>query len=512
MTLTCTLPAVEISLGGARAGEAEQVLVAVRVARRLGLPAQCELVFRAARGSGAEFSRFPLGAPVTVRVTGFETDLFDGEVTSTAVSHDGSGAALLRVRAYDRLHRLRKRQNLQVFTDVTPVDIAVRLLGDAGVSVEADDPGPTLARVIHDRESDFDLLLGIMAAHGLHLDLDGTSARAVTLAGAGDPVELVLGRNLVEATLSANLHAARDEVVAIGWDPDLAERIEATADAAGTRPDVAVEPMLAAVEAGGSRYLLDGLAVTDTELAARAQASLDRAASSTVVVEGTAVGDPVLRPGSRVDVAGVAEDLSGTYVVTEAVHTLDATGFLTRFSTEPPEPPVDRAGSSLTMGEVTGVDDPEQRGRVKVRLPGLADADAGWMGVLCPGAGAQRGIVALPSVGDTVLVGLPRRTGAGVVLGSLFGAVSPPDPGIAGGAVRRWTLHSADGQAIVVDDEKHALTVRDRDGSLVRFAPGKVTLHSAADLDIQAPGGAIRIRAKTVDFLHAPDPETVEEG
>lgn len=512
MTLTCALPTVEISLDGARAAEAEQVLVAVRVARRLGLPSQCELVFRAARGSGAEFSRFPLGAAVTVRVTGVDRDLFDGEVTSTAVSHDGTGAALLRVRGYDRLHRLRKRQSLQVFTDVTPVEIATRLLGDAGVAVEAGEDGPVLARVIHDRETDLDLVLGVMAGHGLHLDVDGASARVVTLAGAGDPVALALGTNLVEATLRANLHAARDEVVAIGWDPDLLARIEATADVAATRPEVGVEPCLAAVETGGSRYLLDGLAVTDSELAARAQAALDRAASSTVVVEGTAVGDPALRPGARIEVTGVADDLCGRYVLTEAVHTVDATGFLTSFSTEPPAPPSELTGSSLTLGEVTEVDDPEQRGRVKVRLPGLADADAGWMGVLCPGAGAQRGIVALPSVGDTVLVGLPRRTGAGVVLGSLFGAVSPPDPGIADGAVRRWTLHSADGQAIVVDDEKHALTVRDRDGSLVRFAPGKVTLHSAADLDIQAPGGAIRIRAKSVDFLHAPDKESVEEA
>jgi phage baseplate assembly protein gpV len=124
--------------------------------------------------------------------------------------------------------------------------------------------------------------------------------------------------------------------------------------------------------------------------------------------------------------------------------------------------------------------------------------------VLCPGAGRGRGLVALPDVGDTVLVALPHSAPeAGVVLGALFGTIAPPDPGVAAGAVARWSLHTDDGQSIVFDDEAHSVRVQDRAGSFVELVPGSVKLHAAKDLVVEAPDGGITIRARSVDFEHA---------
>ncbi|WP_238434102.1 phage baseplate assembly protein V, partial [Micromonospora tarensis] len=163
--------------------------------------------------------------------------------------------------------------------------------------------------------------------------------------------------------------------------------------------------------------------------------------------EGVAEGDPALRPGRRIDLGGVPDPVSGAYVLTEVVHTVDGNGHLTHFSTVPPRtaaPPT--GGVVVTLGTVTDVADPDGLGRVRLTLPAYGDLDAGWLAVLCPGAGRGKGLVALPDPDDTVLVVLPGgEPAAGIVLGSLFGAVEPYDAGIDDGKARRWTMRTAGG-------------------------------------------------------------------
>ncbi|MGH3520320.1 MAG: phage baseplate assembly protein V, partial [Haloechinothrix sp.] len=241
--------------------------------------------------------------------------------------------------------------------------------------------------------------------------------------------------------------------------------------------------------------------------------ALDRRGQAAVTVTGVAAGDARLRAGGRIAVSGLAEPLAGEYVLTEAVHTVDAAGYLTTLSTAPPEiaaPPAE--GSAVTLGVVTEVDDPDNLGRVRVSLLSHGEADVGWLGVLCPGAGQDKGLVVLPDTGDTVLVCLPHGAVGGIVLGSLYGGIEPPDSGVHNGSVRRWSLRTADGQSVTVDDSAHRVTVADRAGSVVDLAPGQVTLHAATDLLIQAPGRAITVRARTVDFVHAPSSEAPPAG
>jgi hypothetical protein len=88
-----------------------------------------------------------------------------------------------------------------------------------------------------------------------------------------------------------------------------------------------------------------------------------------------------------------------------------------------------------------------------------------------------------------------------VVLGGLYGGDKPPDPGVDGGQIKRWSLHTADGQRLVFDDSAHTITFADRAGSTLSMAPGKVALHAETDLDITAPGKTITIKANAVEFV-----------
>jgi phage baseplate assembly protein gpV/phage protein D len=562
--------AVDVSVdGGQLPQELMRRLVSVRVAGRLAAPAQCELAFATWRGAAAELGIAPLGAAITVRLAGDPEALFEGEVTCIELVHDPDGHTVTRVRAYDRLHRLRKRQQLRVFTGVTAQDIAGELTEDLGIRVRADDAGPSWERVVQSRQTDFELLTEVTARAGLYPTLRGDELRLVSLSGDqprpmspsgdqprpmspsgdqprpmspsgdqprpmspsgdqsrlvprgdeprlaspggdGDAVELELGVNLLQARIEANLDRVSRGCTAVGWNTGSAEVIEEHAGTPRTGRRISLDPDPRDVGVDGELTLVDQPGRNPDEVAATAQAALDAAAGRAVTISGVTEGDARMHAGGVIDVRGVAEPVRGRYVLTEVVHTVDATGYLTAFSTEPPAsaPANQPAFNALTLGRVTDVDDPDRLGRVRVTLPAHGDADVGWLGVVCPGAGKGKGLVALPDVGDAVLVALPHGDPVGgLVLGSLYGAVEPPDPGVEDGNVKRWSLYSADGQTITIDDAEHRISLRDKTGSLLELAPGKLMLHAATDLTIQAPGRALTVRAKTVDFVHAPEPE-----
>ncbi|MER7335914.1 MULTISPECIES: contractile injection system protein, VgrG/Pvc8 family [unclassified Micromonospora] len=492
-------------------------LVSARVAARLDRPTQCEVALTTAPGAAALTPPVRTGASLELRLDGHPDALFAGEVTCVEVEYAADGAALLRVRAYDALHRLRRRQRLRVFEAVTAADLARELCRDVGLTVHAEADGPRLERLSQHRHSDLELLREVTGRAGLHMVADGDRLRLLTLEGHGEPVGLELGRGLHSLRLSTNLDTAGGESSALGWHPQRAEPISQQVATARSGRRIAADPDPADVGADGVRTAVDQPGRGDDELAALAQARLDARVAALVTAEGVAEADPALRPGRRIALTGVPAAVAGTYVLTEVVHTVDAAGQLTRFSTAPPPAPPagPPAPAVVTLGRVTDVADPEGLGRARVELPAYGGLDAGWLAVLCPGAGPGKGLVALPDPEDSVLVVLPGgEPASGIVLGALFGAAGAYDAGIDDGRARRWSLRTAGGQSIVVDDVARSLRLGTEGGSWLELTPELTTLHAATDLVLSAPGRAMVVRARSVDFLHAEateDPATATQ-
>ncbi|MCI4065776.1 phage baseplate assembly protein V [Micromonospora sp. R77] len=485
----------------------------IRVAARLGRPTQCELTLATALGAAALDPPVRPGATLDVCLDGHPDPLFTGEVTCVELAYAADGPALLRIRAYDPLHRLRKRQELRVFESVTAADLARELCADLGLTVDAQTDGPRLERLLQHRHTDLELLTEVTGRAGLHPVVDGDRLRLLTLDGYGEPVPLTLGRTVHTLRVAENLDRAGGESTALGWHPQRAEPLRQQATEARSGRRTALRPDPGDVGAAGGRTAVDQPGRSDDELAALAQAALDARVATLVTAEGVAEGDPALRPGRRIALTGVPEPVAGVYVLTEVVHTVDADGHLTAFSTVPPGPPPGPAPApaTVTLGTVTDVDDPDRLGRVRLTLPAYGELDAGWLAVVCPGAGRGKGIVALPDPEDTVLVLLPGgEPTAGIVLGSLFGAVEPYDAGIVDGRARRWSMRTGTGQSIVIDDDGRTLRLATDAGSFVELRPGLTTVHAAGDLVLSAPGRAMVVRARTVDFLRAESGEDAE--
>ncbi|HET8542676.1 MAG TPA: contractile injection system protein, VgrG/Pvc8 family [Anaeromyxobacter sp.] len=490
------LPALSLELGGAPLdAPAARALASVRVRQALSVPSVCELTWVDPPDEVGD-----VGARLVVRVADREPALFQGEVTAIELAYGASRQREVRLRAYDALHRLRKRQPVRAHVQVTVADLARELCADLGVSVACAEDGPLWPWFVQWRESDLDLLAGLAERSGLYLALRGDTLHLLTLEGEGGALPLAAGDDLLECAVEVNADPACRRVAAAGWDLHAVEAHSGRAERARVGRSVDAEAPPSAVGAGGERVLPDVIAPTPAHADAAAQAELDRRIAREVVLRGVAEGDPALRPGARVELRGVAPRLAGTYVVTEATHVLDARrGFLTELSTEPPPARPASASAGMTVATVSRVD--AGTGRVKVALTSFGDVETDWMQVLSPGAGADKGLAVLPDTGDLVVVLFARGEPAqGIVLGGLYGAKGPYDAGVEGGAVRRFTLRTPGGHVLRLDDDRRALRIEDARGSFVEMSPDEVRLRSRVPLFLEAPGQPVVIRGDRVDF------------
>jgi phage protein D/phage baseplate assembly protein gpV len=493
------LPQVLVEVDGLPLEEAAiNELAAVRVRQRLAAPAQCELAFH-----GPVETDLPRpGADLRVAVSGHDTRLFEGEVTAVEHVFGPDRDYSLVVRSYDALHRLRKRHQARAFVQTTVDSVANELAHDVGLDSQAAESGPVWQNIVQHNETDLELLVVLAARCGLYPVIRDGVLHLITLEGEGRSVELTLGEELLEARVELNGERAARSVKAMGWDPLRAETHEAEASSPRTGRDIGAEVDPTDVGGTGEVTLFGEYASDEAHAAALAQAELDARAAGEVTFWGVAEGDPELAAGTPVELSGLREELDGTYVLTDVTHTIEGTrGYLTELSSAPPDVRRRRTAASAALGEVTSVDDPDGRGRVRVGFPAHGDVESDWLGVVVPGAGGDRGIVALPDVGDRVLVAFAHEDPAtGVILGGLYGAGGPPDTGVANAAVRRFSMRTSGGQWITLDDENQRLRLEDVTGSSVELSPDQVTVHAAVDLTIEAPGRAVVVRAKTVDF------------
>jgi phage baseplate assembly protein V len=496
------LPALTVELGGTALPATElRSLSSVRVQQRLSLPTLCELIFVDPRGTLASQGVAP-GTTLRVSTAVQVEPLFTGEVTVIEYAHAAGGPREVRVRGYDLLHRLRKRQPVREHVQVTLQDVARELVAELGVSVEAATPGPLWRQLIQHGQSDLDFLLELADRCGVHVVLRDGVMRLVTLEGEGEPLPLLLGETLLEATVEVNGEPACREVSADGWDPLMARHHSARASQPRQGRRVGVEAPPGHLGSPGERALVNELAEGDSHAEAAAQAELDHRSAREVVLKALAEGDARLCPGTRVEVRGITAAVSGRYVLTAVNHVLDTQrGFVSELSSEPPPRRSRTRTSGATLGVVSRVDDPEGLGRVRATLPAYGGVETEWMQVLSAGAGAGRGLVMLPDVGDQVLLilvdGDPAR---GVVMGGLFGEHAPTDPGVESGAVRRYSVRTAEGHKLVLDDAGRTLRLEDGTGSYLELKPSGMRLHSKVPLEIEAPGQPVVIRGDSIDF------------
>jgi uncharacterized protein involved in type VI secretion and phage assembly len=162
---------------------------------------------------------------------------------------------------------------------------------------------------------------------------------------------------------------------------------------------------------------------------------------------------------------------------------------------------------------VTDIVDPDQQGRVKVRLPWSPDAGNGsyeaWARLATMMAGNNRGTWFIPDKNDEVLVafegGNPRRP---YVVGALWnGQDKPPEQMDGSGnnylktilsrqgvritlddttGATKLRLETPNGQSIVLSDADNSILAQDSNGNSIKMDASGVNIIATAQVKIQA--------------------------
>jgi uncharacterized protein involved in type VI secretion and phage assembly len=503
---------------------------------------------------------FTVGAKIRLKVQTSDPEgpqeLLSGEVTAVAVDLDRLGT-FTEVRGYDHAHRLFRGRRVAAYPNMTVADIVRKVAQRARIPAGKIDDVPGFGgrpdtQTCQDNVSDWDFLARLADAVGAQIAVRGgkldfelpekpADAPATTAKATADPLVLEAHRTLLGLRASVTAAEQVPEVQVRGWDYENKKEISATAipQTAGTEVP-GVDPVALAGKFGSPPFL--GAAAprrTQGEANATARALADRLGGACTELDGVAKGNPKLRAGTAVTLTGVGPPFSGKYTLSSTRHTFSAeVGYTTEFTVSGRQ---ERSLYGLVAGggrpsswpgvvpaQVTDVKDPRKLGRVKLKFPWLSPGfSSTWARTVHAGAGANRGALVLPEVGDEVLVGFEHGDfEAPYVLGGLHNGQDTVPPfarpvvdGTSGQvAVRGFvsrkghklefaeddgiTLASGDGKFVVRIDQKNqvvevtsgkSVTVKARSGVRIDAGTGplellgqKVVVRSQTDASVEA--------------------------
>jgi uncharacterized protein involved in type VI secretion and phage assembly len=511
------------------------------------LPDMFTLRFRDPDHTVLEKSGLKIGTKVRIfggRVGGAATILLIyGEVTALEAEIDETGTHVI-VRGYDVSHRLQRGVHTQTFVDTSEGEIVRRVAEAAGLELgEIEDPPTTQPFVSQANQTDYDFLRSRAREVGYDLAVrgnklyfqpptDSSTAPAVGTLQTADSLTLTFGANLT--SFSPRITAAEQvaEVEVRGWDPDQQQVVMATADASTTSVDVAngdLSPAsVANLFAPQSKLVVgDRPLRNDSDVQHVANAVAEQVGSVFAEAEGIAFGDPLLRAGTAVSIAGVGHPFDGKYTITASRHVIGAGGYRTYFTVSGRQERslLGLASIGETSGEpsaggapiygvviatVTGTDDPQNQGRVKLRFPWLSDEyQSDWARLVGAGAGQDRGIAFIPELDDEVLVAFERGdVRSPFVLGGLWsGMFAPPqaDHLRNGGSIEQRVIQSRLGHHITLSDVdgKDGIAMLSKDGSYgvsVKVGEDTVELKTPGCTVEMKVDGSVTVKGRTIEI------------
>ena len=480
--------------------------------------------------------------------------LVDGEVTSIEPVYDGADV-YLRIRGYDRGHRLTHGKATRTYGDGSPyglgigdADIVKKIASEAGLSAKCDAISLMAVKykyVMQYNQNDWDFLWTRANQLGYQIYVEGKNLH---FCPAGDsraktsPAKLDFGGNLTRFEPRVAAMGQITQTEAYGWDPSQKKNVSSTTmtelSLSGTKALANTIPanaqMKKAYSSSAKDMVIEPGASSVPQAKAYADAAFSRASSSFMQAYGELdEGDPFLVAGSTVVINGLGLRFSGKYYVTEAHHVFREGAHRTSFYVTGGVPntfrslilgpekehQLNRIGGVVT-GIVTSNNDPEKLGRVQVKYPWLpkmsgSELSSCWARLAFVGGGADRGIVFLPEVNDEVLLAFENGDmSSPFVLGVLYNGKDKPPKGIGElvdtgtKKVNERIIVSRSGHKVIFDDTagKEKITIQDKTGKnkieidstkneFKIISEGKLDLQSKGDLTVTTDG-KLTLKAK----------------
>ena len=463
--------------------------------------------------------------------------VFKGVVTLLGIRLS-DGVPMLEVTLKDKALCLTAPRHSRIWADSTDADAIQAILQSASLTADAvPSSGPSHKSLVQHEATDWDFILTRADALGHAVVVQDGALSLLPMDPSGAAVRtLTLGMDeIYDLDFEIDPTSQYTSLQSMVWDP--AElKAAAPADAQSLelpQSQMASQDLAAALRIGAA-HLSHMVPLPQDEAKAWASARMARARLALIRGRVSLNAWPDAALMQVAELAGFGDELDGRALITGIRHRLDDRGFTTdlQFGLSPEPVGLLEGIADMTAGgllpPITGLhtgtvidnQDPDNTGRVQVRIPAIAtDDESGiWARVLSPDAGKVHGFCFLPELDDEVLVGFlasdPRFP---VVLGRLFGSKNTLPDGFTDNKQKgivsakgvkitfaeadkpSVTIATPDKRSIVLDDDAQAITLSDGNGNKIVMDSNGITIESGKDLTLKA-SGAVKVTGNSIDL------------
>jgi phage protein D len=285
---------------------------------------------------------FAIGRSCEVKL-GYEDKLssvIKGEITGWEPEFSAARRAVLRVRGYDRRHRLMRGVKTRTFVKMKDSDIAQQIAGEANLTPDVVDTKIRHDYLFQNNQTNMEFLQERARSIQYELIVDDRTLRFRPVANTErEAMTLTMEHDLLEFYPRLSSFQQVSSVTVRGWSPKDKREIVGRAGSGeeesrmgGERSDTSTAPT-----AFGQQVttVVNRPVMTQEEADQLAKSRYRTIGLSLIRGDGVCWGRPELLPGTVIKVEGVGKRFGGQYYLTSVVHRYSPqTGYHTHFEFE----------------------------------------------------------------------------------------------------------------------------------------------------------------------------------
>jgi type VI secretion system secreted protein VgrG len=392
----------------------DALLASVEVTQELNDHWWCTVVCRQ-----TEDKRFPtedcLGQEIKILTydqSGAENVVFDGFILEVELTYEVWGSYTARLTAVTQSYKMDLTPRKAYYLGKTLQDIAQTLTGYAGLQSSVTGPSKKALNYVQWGESDFDFLNRLVDDYGCWLRPSANGVEIFNSFQQGATLKWRDEEGLLKFKTKGTLGQPSFNGAHYDHHQMKSETYTKVSDDAQFYDSVG--PLVDAVKNQSKKVMPPGYVANRARVMTLDDYQTVLKKESVRAIGGNITGhgesrNQQLLPGNTVQIEGNL-DAHGTYGVTKVAHRWTTTGYVNEFwcttwkgYTNPDPPPVNK-WLGVVPARVVDNNDPAQMGRIQVQYYWQEDSTAYWARMITPHAGADRGFMFMPEVGDEVMV------------------------------------------------------------------------------------------------------------
>lgn len=316
----------------------DNALFAVEIQQSLSIIDMAVLTFENPAGKICDSPKLSCGKEVEVKVgyLGQPVSLFKGDIVAIEPVFPVEGNPSVRVRAYDKKHRLRRGKKQRTFLNQKISEIATSIASEEGLTPDIEDTQVAHPYIVQSNQSNIDFLHELARRYHVEIRVSGTENKLKLKkpqSTAGASKTLKWQKDLKSFYVKKSVANVPTEVETRTWD--VTQKAMTSSKATAIHGQLASSSIVADAQAafGASKRLISIRPTHDPrEAMAMAESILNEEAMNGVKGHGTCVGDATLVPGLVLELEGLGTAWSGKYYVTGATHVVyRVSGYATQF-------------------------------------------------------------------------------------------------------------------------------------------------------------------------------------